>query len=431
MHVHDMDPGGTYGEDNELKIDGCTMDNQNTFRTTENELTCPTYFRFLRRVNDRSVRLRNTNFTENRARAGGAIFTNNFTMISILPDLQNEPDERFDNSLGYALTENKNQLNRSFVFFEKNVVINEGYGDRAASTPVTAFLINLDDGEHHRRDSITKNLFLSGDRLRFNIEFEDGLGQRVTFADILTAHISCNEQRTEEEGSDCNKLEITGQEIALVNEDGTMSFTDIRLRGLKNRTYLLRVDYSATPELQTLDVKPSSIIVTMRPCILGEMTLIKQDQYLSCQECSSSMYNVDPEEAECKPCPENAGCESRVIIPNSGYWHASPCSERIQGCLTSHACTFEGRSENLRNITESVISCDVGSAKIEDYQQAQCGKASVSQGHATDKCILLPFRVTRVHSVARAKAIMEHRCPLNAQSVRHLLATSLLSVSQC
>ena len=370
-----MDPGGTYGEDNELKIDGCTFDNQNIFRTPENELTCPTYFRFLSRVNARSVRFKNTTFTANRARAGGAIFTNNFTMISILPDLQGDPNPNVDNSLAYALTRNASQFGNASVFFLKNVAVDKGYGDRAASTPFEAFLLELDDEEHHKRNSITKNFFLSGDRLQFDVAFTDGIAQRVTFADILTAHIRCDKRRTRKERSNCDQLEITGQEIALVNEDGMLSFTDVRLRGLKDQTYVLRVDYSATPELQTLNVKPSYIYVTMRPCIVGETTVIKQSQYLTCQECSSSTYNLDPEKTECKPCPENAHCESRVIIPDDGYWHASPCSERIQGCLTSHSCAFEGRSENLTNRTESIISCDVDAAKIDAYQQAQCGKA--------------------------------------------------------
>ena len=428
MHLHDMDPGGTYGEDNELKIDGCRMDNQNTFRTPENKLTCPTYFRFMRRVNARSVRFRNTNFTENEARAGGAIFTNNFTMISILPDLQHEPDERIDNSLGYALTENKTQLNRSFVFFEKNGVIDGGYGDRAASTPVTAFLINVDSIEHQRTEGFTNSSFLSGDRLRFNVDFKDGIGQPVTFAYDLTAYISCDEDRSKKGQSDCAHLEITGQESDEVKEDGTMNFTAVRLRGLGNQKYTLRIDYRSTSELQTLDVNPSFIDVTMRPCKIGEWTVSHEKEYLICQECSSSTYNVDPEGTECQPCPENAHCESRVIVPDDGYWHASPCSERIQGCLTSHACAFEGRSENLRDMTDDMTSCDVGSAEIDEYQKAQCGKASDSHSHSTYKCMLLPSRVTQVHSADRAKAITEAPCPPDAPSVRQPLATSPSSV---
>ena len=376
-----MDPGGTYETDNELKIDDCTVENWHSLPNQENELTCSTYLRLMWTVNSRSVCFKNTTFTANKARAGGAIFTNNFTMIAILPDLKGwGQSQDTNNTLGYALTLNESQFNASSVFFDKNIAVNDGYGDRAASTPFTAFLVELEDEEHHRtRSSITKSFFLSGERLQFDVRFTDGIGQNVTFADILTAYISCDEDRTRKERSYCDQLEITGQEIALVNEDGTLSFTDVRLRGLKDRTYVLRVDYSATPELQTLNVKPSYIYVTMRPCIVGETTVNKQDQYLACQECSSSTYNLDPEGAECKPCPENANCESRLIMPDDGYWHASPCSERIQGCLTSHACAFEGRSVNLRHMTHDMTSCDFDMAKIDEYQEAQCAEVGIFQ----------------------------------------------------
>ena len=351
MHVHDMDPGGTYGEDNELKIDGCTFENQNAFRTPENELTCPTYFRFLRRVDARSVRLRNTNFTENRARAGGAIFTNNFTMISILPDLQHEPDERFDNSLAYALTENTTQLNRSFVFFEKNSVIDGGYGDRAASTPVTAFLTNLDNGEHQKSKGFTNSSFLSGDRLRFNIEFEDGIGQPVTFADNLTGYISCDEDRSREQRSDCAQLEISGQKTAQANEDGTMNFIAVRLQGFKEQEYTLRIDYRSTSELQTLDVNPSFVNVTMRRCKIGEKTVSEESDYLECQPCGQGEFQPSPEKPVCLACmePDNhITCDGQTIVPHDGYWHASSFSFVTYECIGYDACRSTGMNKQAR-----------------------------------------------------------------------------------
>ena len=376
-----MDPGGTYGEDNELIIDGCTFDNQNTFRTPENELTCPTYFRFLGKVNARSVRFKKTTFTANRARAGGAIFTNNLTMITIVSDIRKISNEYVTYELDYVLRENKtDHLEECNVSFHENSVVGRGYGENVASTPFTAFLINRDDEDRQvPRKTFSNDSFLSGDRLRFDVVFRDGLSEPVTFAENLTAYISCHKESVEEERSNCDQLEIAGQEVALVNEDGTLSFTDVRLRGLKDQTYVLRVDYSATTELQTLNVKPSFITVTMRSCELSEKTVSHEGKYLECHKCSSFEYNLDPEWAECKPCPENAQCEFRVITPDDGYWHASPCSERIQGCLTSHACAFEGRSENLRDTTDDMTSCAVDAAKIDEYQMAQCTEASSSK----------------------------------------------------
>ena len=351
MHVHDMDPGGTYGEDNELKIDGCTFDNQNTFRTPENELTCPTYFRFLSRVNARSVRFKNTTFTANRARAGGAIFTNNFTMISILPDLQDNPNEDIDNSLGYALTKNTSQLGNSSVFFEKNVAVNNGFGNDAASTPVTAFLFNLDDEAHQRTEGFTNSSFLSGDRLRFNIEFKDGIEQNVTFADNLTAYISCDDRFTSKQ-SDCAQLEISGQETAQANEDGTMNFTAVRLRGLRDHNYTLRIDYRSTSELQTLDVTPSFINVTMRPCKIGERTVSKEGDYLECQACGQGEFQPFPWKEDCVACNESdkhTVCNGETVMPRNGYWIPTSFSFEAYECIGHDACKSVG-SNNLTRV---------------------------------------------------------------------------------
>ena len=410
MHVHDMDPGGTYGEDNELKIDGCTFENQNTFRTPENELTCPTYFRFLRRVDARSVRLRNTNFTENRARAGGAIFTNNFTMISILPDLQHEPDERFDNSLAYALTENTTQLNRSFVFFEKNSVIDGGYGDRAASTPVTAFLTNLDNGEHQKSKGFTNSSFLSGDRLRFNIEFEDGIGQQVTFADNLTGYISCDEDRSREQRSDCAQLEISGQETAQANENGTMNFTAVRLRGFKEQRYTLRVDYRSTSELQTLDVNPSFINVTMRPCKIGEKTASEESDYLECQACGQGEFQPFPSETSCVSCNESdkhTVCNGETVMPRDGYWIPSSFSFKAHECIGHESCrSFDGTNQTRikRLRTKANMQHEQGQDLVfhSDDNDLQCSEVKSLPVCLLNNSTPLMRRAIEVFSVADA-----------------------------
>ena len=379
--MHDMDPASTFEKDNDLMIDGCERGREGEFHNEEHDLTCQNYWVFVGMVNNRTARFRNTSFVENTAKAGGAIFTNNLSMIAVVLDAGNPADESIAYKLDYVLTENKtDHLEACNVVFHENSVPDGGYGKQVASTPFAAFLINRDDEDRQvPRKTFSNDSFLSGDRLRFDVVFRDGLSEPVTFAENLTAYISCHKESVEEERSNCDELEIAGQEVALVNEDGTLSFTDVRLRGLKDQTYVLRVDYSATTELQTLNVKPSFVYVTMRPCIVGETTVIKQGQYLACQECSSSTYNLDPEGAECKPCPENAQCESRVITPDDGYWHASPCSERIQGCLTSHACAFEGRSENLRDMTDDITSCDVDIAGIDEYQKAQCTEVGIFQ----------------------------------------------------
>ena len=427
VHVHDMDPGGTFAEDNELRIDGCVEGTRGTSGDRDNALTCPSYFRFVESVDARSVRFRNTAFAENEARAGGAIFTNNLSMISIMPDVRAVVDKSV--ALGFVLQENEAHLEKSNVTFLDNSVVDGGYGERVASTPVTALLTDLDDDSGGRPGiALTKSDFLSGARLRFGVEFEDGLDASVTFADRLTAHISCDEDRLDEQAADCALLEISGQEAAEVSEKGIANFTAVRLRGLESQTYALRVEYRSASELQTLNTEPSRVRVTMRPCRIGERTVSGEGELLECQECSSSTYNLSPRDAECQPCPENGNCESRVIVPHSGYWQDSPCSVSIAKCLTSHACKFGERVRKLRSMTDDLSSCDISEAEIEAYQRAQCAQVRYAFCEWRPvRCLFCDSRVTRGRSAERARADSAVRCRPGAKSVRPTSATWLSS----
>ena len=354
--MHDMDPGGTFGEDNELMIEGCTANGQNDFRYRENELSCPSYFRYIAMVHARSVGLKNTRFIKNSARAGGAIFTNNLTMINILPETQRDLEMTW--RLDYVLKKNESHLDACDVSFHKNDIIDNGYGERVASTPFKAFLVNLDEGEHNKREGFRNRSFLSGERLRFNVEFRDGLSETVTYAENLTAYISCHKASVGEESSDCEQLEISGQKTAQVNENGQMEFTAVRLRGLKDHTYTLRVDYRSTSTIQTLHVNPSFIHVTMRPCKIGERTVSKESEYLECRKCGHSEFQPSPEKPVCLPCTgpgSHITCDGQTIVPQDGYWHASSFSFDAHECIGHDACRSDGmgkmaRAEKLRAI---------------------------------------------------------------------------------
>ena len=424
IHVHDMDPGGTFAEDNELTNDGCVDGTSSAFSDRDNALTCPSYSMFVRMVDARSVRFRNTVFAENVARAGGAIFTNNLSMISVMPDMWKVADKSV--ALGYVLQENEAHLEKSNVTFIGNSVEDGGYGESVASTPVTALLTDLDDGGGRPETTLTKSAFLSGDRLRFKVEFKDGLDESVTFADRLTARISCDGDRSDDPASNCALLEISGQETAEVNEKGMANFTAVRLRGLESQTYTLRVEYRSTSELQTLNAEQSVVRVTMRPCQIGERTVSEAGDLLECQECSSSTYNLVPGAPECQPCPANGNCESRVIVPDSGYWQDSPCSASIARCLTSHACKFRERDRKLGSMTDDLSNCDISEKEIEEYQKAQCAQVRlVICGSSPVRCPLCDSRVIQGRSAERARTAMAVRCRPGAESVRPISATWL------
>ena len=393
LHVHDMDPGSTFEHNNDLKIKGCKRKQQNEFRTRNHELTCPTYWRFLGMVHARAVRFRNTKFARNAAKAGGAIYTNNLTMITIVPDVERSLETSVTYELDYVLTNNQTtHLEACNVSFSENSVVEGGYGENVASAPLKAFLINR-DSEGLPERAFVNSSFLSGDRLRFDVEFRDGLDEPVTFAESLTARISCDEKTSEKQSADCSTLEISGQETAQASKEGVMNFTAVRLRGLRKRTYTLRIDYRSTSELQTVNVDPSFIQVTMRSCKIGERTVSQEGEYLECQECGQSEFQPFPDRHECLPCNEvgnHTHCDGQTIVPRDGYWHATSFSFAAKECIGHDACRSpkkdgKTRTDRLREAAREAH--ERGEPLLHNFGQNNtlCGKArrsiSSSQSH--------------------------------------------------
>ena len=133
-------------------------------------------------------------------------------------------------------------------------------------------------------------------------------------------------------------------------------------------------------------IDPFTITVHVRNCTIGEVPV---GETKICSNCSTSAYNFDPEAEECQPCAENGNCTTRVVIPNVGYWHASPCSVNIARCLTSHACKFDNRLERLTNLTRNMKNCTIDATTVEEYQQGQCAEAR-DQSHirSAEPCVL-------------------------------------------
>ena len=166
-------------------------------------------------------------------------------------------------------------------------------------------------------------------------------------------------------------------------------------------------------------IDPFTITVHVRNCTIGEVPV---GETKICSNCSTSAYNFDPEAEECQSCPEHGDCTTRVIIPNAGYWHASPCLVNIARCLTSYACNFDNRLERLANLTRNMKNCTVNATTIEEYQHEQCAQASdQSRIRSSEPCVLRS-RVTRVLCVEHATPPMEALCPPDAKNVRRHLA---------
>ena len=154
--------------------------------------------------------------------------------------------------------------------------------------------------------------------------------------------------------------------IELSMDDGVGNFSKIE-GYVPSGSYLMTMSFTGTALFESLSIR-----VIVKACSIGEV--LSKTRSL-CVDCSSTSYNFHPEkDTSCAPCPERGNCENHVITPDDGYWHKTPCSRHLQRCLTSHACKFKGRSEELQKRTEDVEDCDLEEGWIAEYTQAQCAK---------------------------------------------------------
>ena len=128
--------------------------------------------------------------------------------------------------------------------------------------------------------------------------------------------------------------------------------------------------YKVKIEFEGTDLESFEITVEVKPCEMGE---VPSGNGTFCESCNAVSFNFSPEEdLECHPCPENGDCSSQVILPNKGYWHRTPCSERVQRCLTTEACDSDNREDELAELTQDVESCDFNEQYLQNYTEAQC-----------------------------------------------------------
>ena len=152
--------------------------------------------------------------------------------------------------------------------------------------------------------------------------------------------------------------------VVLPMEEGNCTFQSIR-------SFVPPEKYKLTLEFDEDAIEDIGITVIVRECSVGEIVAPGTG---ICQECSNTTYSFDPLEDVCQQCPENGNCETRVIMPDDGYWHDTPCSDRLHRCLPTSACTFEERSEGLRNLTQNVTNCSLSREWREEYNRVQCAK---------------------------------------------------------
>ena len=116
-----------------------------------------------------------------------------------------------------------------------------------------------------------------------------------------------------------------------------------------------------------------TIEVEVQRCKIGEES---SEDKTSCEPCSAATYNfdLDDEDSECLPCPDNGNCTTRVVLPNRGYWHLTPCSTHIQKCLSTDACSNVSRQHALEELTNDVESCNFNETFVKSYTEIQCSE---------------------------------------------------------
>eukprot|EP00210_Caulerpa_lentillifera_P000359 g352.t1 len=139
------------------------------------------------------------------------------------------------------------------------------------------------------------------------------------------------------------------------------------------------------PDIVTINVAELTVIV--RACFIGEEPTT--DDVL-CQPCDSYSYNFNPTKVGgCSPCPIEATCENRFIVPKEGYWHKSPCQINVKECLTEEACSYKERQKNLTDFSTDYFDCKFNQSMLElygkelcreGYQGPLCGSCTASYG---------------------------------------------------
>ena len=131
-------------------------------------------------------------------------------------------------------------------------------------------------------------------------------------------------------------------------------------------------EYTLTVEFGEEAIEDIDVTVRVRNCFIGEINSTEAGGI--CTDCGTTEYNFHPQANVCLRCPENGNCDSRVITPDDGYWHRTPCSDDLRKCIPTSACEFKDRFDNLVKMVRDVSSCDFEREWIENYAQAQCAE---------------------------------------------------------
>jgi len=158
-------------------------------------------------------------------------------------------------------------------------------------------------------------------------------------------------------------------------------------------------------------LEAAKLTLVVRNCHINEQPT--RDGTL-CERCGEASYNFSSSGGKCASCPEGANCSGTYIVPSKGYWHNSPCHDKVKKCIIEEACNFPNRTENLAHWTQNFTDCNFNNETLHEYEEAQCNEVSMSM---TFQNVLLKIaiciRATMVVYVEAARNPMKYHQALS------------------
>eukprot|EP00210_Caulerpa_lentillifera_P003972 g3791.t1 len=176
---------------------------------------------------------------------------------------------------------------------------------------------------------------------------------------------------------------------------------------LRSLNYTIRIN----PREEDIP-KPIFLKIYSSRCGINEV--LSRDRSL-CRKCSDGAYNfIDSNNTRCTLCPRNANCNGRFIVPHEGYWHKSPCHDKLKKCIFEKACKFKNRTKSLIKFVEGINECiNTNTTTVLDkyktkqcdkgYEGPLCGSCKKSYGSKTNfeciKCKHIMVSIIRVLAI--------------------------------
>jgi hypothetical protein len=147
--------------------------------------------------------------------------------------------------------------------------------------------------------------------------------------------------------------EFISDQTEVFSSNGTATFTSLKLRTPPG---LQPIIFTAKTEIREL--KPSRVVIQVRPCMVNEYSPGLGDM---CLPCAAGSYNLNPSATACIPCPDNAFCSEPslgggIIVPSQGFWNSNPFDDQLVRCLSAQGCSGTNRTLVLAQMQSGMLS---------------------------------------------------------------------------